>query len=278
MFLNNTNQMQYNEDKWERLHQDLKYILKYPRYVTSHIFSKEETYFLTWVIFGLYFIEFMFFIVSCLSRKSLYINYTISQLIGIGYFQSISTRSAGFNIINIRSLNQGLLVIIVLMMYISAAPFVCTLYKSGQDKVRKYKVKKSKLWHWKEGTDKLSEMEIIKKDTDNDLVAISKDHSTINLSTIRKRRYFSSLIDNFEGNIDGLRDTGMNNNSINNKDNGINNMISIVQPPINIGDPSDKDYIDNPNDYDYVNVQSVFAKKYLYRHSFCLLLGKYYSL
>lgn len=273
MFFNNINHVQYYEDRWEKFHQDMKYILKYPRYVTSHIFSKYETYFLTWIVFGLYFIEFMFFVVSSLSRKRLYNNYSVSQLIGIGYFQSISTRSAGFNIINIRSLNQGLLVIIVLMMYISAAPFVSTLYKSGQHKIRKYKVKKGKLWFWKEGTNKINEMEIIKKDTDKNLIAISKDDSAINLSNIRKRRYFSSLIDTLEGNIEVLRDIGMDNKNGNNKDKGNGNSNTVRH--INIDNPSNKANINTTNDDNYVNIQSVFAKKYLFRHSFCLLLGKY---
>lgn len=47
-----------------------------------------------------------------------------------GYFQTVSTRNAGLQILDLRLLNRGMLVVYVIFMYMSSAPLVRTMYVS----------------------------------------------------------------------------------------------------------------------------------------------------
>eukprot|EP01040_Poterioochromonas_malhamensis_P011988 gene11988-13086_t len=109
----------------------LTFILNHPRKLTTHLFHEYETKLLILMVFLLIAIQYIFFIFSVLFDYSLLDKYSLPQLLGIGYFQTISTRAAGFTIMDLRLLNQGLLLIYCIMMYVSAFPFVTTLYSTN---------------------------------------------------------------------------------------------------------------------------------------------------
>lgn len=110
----------------------LDMILDHPRRITTHIFGKEETKFLLWMIIALNLVEYVFFLASVLStHEDSNSHYTNSELAGIGFFQTISTRSAGFSMIDLRTINQGMIFLYAVMMYISSAPFVSTMQSSN---------------------------------------------------------------------------------------------------------------------------------------------------
>jgi Trk-type K+ transport system membrane component len=113
----------------------LNFILDNPRQITTHLFSPIQTKVLAIMVLTLIFTQYVFFLCSTLTRPSVTQQYTLSELAGLGYFQTLSTRSAGFNIMNLRSLNQGLLFVYGIMMYLSAFPFVATLQSTTQNRV-----------------------------------------------------------------------------------------------------------------------------------------------
>ena len=53
------------------------------------------------------------------------------ELVGIGFFTTISTRFAGFQMLDYRLLNAGLIIVITAMMYGSNLPFLATLKVRG---------------------------------------------------------------------------------------------------------------------------------------------------
>eukprot|EP01040_Poterioochromonas_malhamensis_P006498 gene6498-6998_t len=109
----------------------LLYILNHPRKLTTHLFHSAETNLLSFMVLILIIIQYLSFIFSILYDSPLLETYSISQLLAIGFFQTLSTRSAGFAMMDLRLLNQGLLLIYCIMMYIAAFPFVTTLYATN---------------------------------------------------------------------------------------------------------------------------------------------------
>eukprot|EP01040_Poterioochromonas_malhamensis_P006500 gene6500-7000_t len=109
----------------------LLYILNHPRKLTTHLFNSKETNLLIFMVLILIIIQYFCFILSFSFDPPLLSKYSVSQLLAIGFFQTLSTRTAGFAMMDLRLLNQGLLLIYCIMMYISAFPFVSTLYATN---------------------------------------------------------------------------------------------------------------------------------------------------
>ena len=118
------------ESKRAKYRRTLQYILNNPRRLTTHLFSNLQTKVLAFMISFLIIIQYIFFLGATMNRDSARIEHSKSALAGIGYFQTISVRSAGFTIMDLRLLNQGLLVVYCVMMYISSFPFVSVLESS----------------------------------------------------------------------------------------------------------------------------------------------------
>jgi Trk-type K+ transport system membrane component len=108
----------------------LIFILNNPRSLVTHLFTDLQTKILIVMVATLIGIQFMFFLFSVIFCKTLLHKYPLGQLLGIGYFQTLSTRAAGFAIMDLRELNEGLLLIYFIMMYISSFPFITTLHSS----------------------------------------------------------------------------------------------------------------------------------------------------
>lgn len=109
----------------------LKFILDNPRRLTTNLFSYFSTKILTLTVLALILIQYFFFLGSSWNQKDLIESgLTSTEIAGIGYFQTLSTRTAGFSMMDLRQLNQGLLFVYCVMMYLSAFPLVTTLHAS----------------------------------------------------------------------------------------------------------------------------------------------------
>jgi Trk-type K+ transport system membrane component len=119
----------FQETSRGKFRRTLQFILDHPRRLTTHIFSNLQTRVLGWLIVQLIVIQYGFFLASTMNREAALDAQSPLMLAGIGYFQTLSTRAAGFSMMDLRELNQGLIVIYAIMMYLSAFPFVSTLQK-----------------------------------------------------------------------------------------------------------------------------------------------------
>ena len=148
----------------------LKYILDHPRRITTHMFDLKETKFLFTMLLIINAVEYLLFLMSMLNGGSAKSNLILA---GDGIFQTISTRCAGFSIVSLRDMNEGsggicfclsfvcnefsqilcylcdflwshfkiliiccllgMIVIYVIAMYLSSAPFVSRLYSTNED-------------------------------------------------------------------------------------------------------------------------------------------------
>eukprot|EP01033_Poteriospumella_lacustris_P009856 gene9857-7058_t len=114
-----------------RYRRALQFILDHPRRLTPFVFSSVQTKVLGVVVCMLVLVQYFFFLVSTLNRLTALQDHSRWTLAGIGYFQTLAVRAAGFTIMDLRQLNQGLIFIYAVMMYMSSFPFVATLEKSA---------------------------------------------------------------------------------------------------------------------------------------------------
>lgn len=103
----------------------LEFILDHPRRVYTHLFPKRHTWYLLATII-------LFNGIDWAGFEVLSIGNTAVQSLGgyrvlDGLFQAFAVRSGGFYVVTIADLHQGLLVLYVLMMYVSAFPVLVTI-------------------------------------------------------------------------------------------------------------------------------------------------------
>ena len=110
----------------------VQYILDNPRKISTHIFSADQTIVLAKMIVALILLQYVFFLAATMNRSESLSQYSRLELAGIGYFQTMSVRTAGFSMMDLRLLNQGLLVVYAVMMYVSAYPFSSTVEVTKQ--------------------------------------------------------------------------------------------------------------------------------------------------
>jgi Trk-type K+ transport system membrane component len=110
---------------------ELQFILDNPRKVSVNTLPTREVIFLFITTTALNFVQYIFYLASCLDREQTRNEYgSQMHLAGIGFFQTISTRNAGLQIMDLRTMNQGMLLVYGMAMYLSGAPFVTALYAS----------------------------------------------------------------------------------------------------------------------------------------------------
>ncbi|KAE8554261.1 hypothetical protein EYB25_002799 [Talaromyces marneffei] len=103
----------------------LDFILDHPRRVYTHLFPKRHTWYLLATII-------LFNGIDWAGFEVLSIGNTAVQSLGgyrvlDGLFQAFAVRAGGFYVVTIADLHQGLLVLYVLMMYVSAFPVLVTI-------------------------------------------------------------------------------------------------------------------------------------------------------
>lgn len=110
----------------------LIFILSHPRRLTTHLFGYVETLYLGRVVAIFITVQYLFFLGSTLQRKAATDHHSVLALLEIGFFQTLSTRSAGFCMMDLRELSSGLLVIYLVMMYLSSFPLLSAMQKTEQ--------------------------------------------------------------------------------------------------------------------------------------------------
>jgi Trk-type K+ transport system membrane component len=101
-----------------------QYMLDHPRRIANLFYSGSETETLVYAAVFLNLVQYVVFIGLTLNRKAALQTHSQSMLVGLGFFQTISTRSAGFNILDLKLLNQGVIFIYGVMCYINANRFI----------------------------------------------------------------------------------------------------------------------------------------------------------
>ncbi|KAF2071658.1 hypothetical protein CYY_007033 [Polysphondylium violaceum] len=105
-------------------------LLENPRSIFTHLFPAKETFvlFVVWFIFNVFQISLM----SILESNEKAFNGMSSGITFLNYyFQSISTRTCGFNSIDLTLLSESVLMLFLGLMFVSSYPFVISLKRSA---------------------------------------------------------------------------------------------------------------------------------------------------
>ncbi|KAL6068497.1 low affinity potassium transporter [Balamuthia mandrillaris] len=126
LWRNNKRKSKKEEDN--RL-QVYRYLLSHPRRCTTHLFPSTHTWWLLAMLITLTLMEYMLFLALDWNSEAVEGLEAYDKLSN-GFAQSVFTRTAGFNSIDISLLNPGMQALYVGLMYISAFPTIITLRKS----------------------------------------------------------------------------------------------------------------------------------------------------
>ncbi|TAQ87249.1 hypothetical protein B7494_g4412 [Chlorociboria aeruginascens] len=111
---------------WE----ELKFLLDHPRRCFTLLFPAQATWWLFWILVALNVVDLVFFIILDLG------NTVVTQLpVNIrvldGWFQAVSTRTAGFGVVNLAELHPAIQVSYLVMMYISVLPIAISVRRTN---------------------------------------------------------------------------------------------------------------------------------------------------
>ncbi|KAL4893678.1 putative cation transporter [Aspergillus ambiguus] len=111
---------------WKTWQVTLDFILDHPRRVYTNLFPARHTWYLLGTIIVLNGFDWAMFEILAIGNKEiekLPAGYRVLD----GLFQALAVRAGGFYVVTISGLRQGLLVLYVLMMYVSAYPVLVTM-------------------------------------------------------------------------------------------------------------------------------------------------------
>ncbi|CAI7629852.1 unnamed protein product [Penicillium glandicola] len=112
--------------KWQSWRITLDFILEHPRRVYTNLFPARHTWYLLGTIIILNGIDWAAFELLSIGNKDIESLPTEYRVLD-GLFQALAVRAGGFYVVTISDLRQGLLVLYVLMMYVSAYPVTLTM-------------------------------------------------------------------------------------------------------------------------------------------------------
>ncbi|PWY89992.1 putative potassium transporter [Aspergillus heteromorphus CBS 117.55] len=115
-----------NSPSWASWKVTFDFILDHPRRVYTNLFPKRHTWYLLGTIIILNAIDWAGFEVLSLGLKEIE-DLPKGYRVLDGLFQASAVRSGGFYVVTISDLRQGLLVLYVLMMYVSAYPVLVAM-------------------------------------------------------------------------------------------------------------------------------------------------------
>lgn len=116
----------YGTHLWE----ELRFLLDHPRRCFTLLFPSKATWWLFWVLVLLNGIDLIFFIILDLNDPvvtSIPPGYRVLD----GWFQAVSTRTAGFSCVNIAALHPAIQVSYMIMMYISVFPIAISVRRTN---------------------------------------------------------------------------------------------------------------------------------------------------
>ena len=116
----------------------VRFVLDNPRRITSSFFDSKQTAALFLIVSFNLLIQYIFFLATSLNKPEIIDSAPYNQLLNMGWFQSVSTRAAGMNVFDLRTLSKANAVIYALMMYIGSAPLVSLMQATEQTVVAKF--------------------------------------------------------------------------------------------------------------------------------------------
>ncbi|KAJ5099970.1 hypothetical protein N7532_006971 [Penicillium argentinense] len=115
-----------NGPAWKSWRLTLDFILEHPRRVYTNLFPARHTWYLLGTIIILNGIDWAGFELLSVGNKEIEALPSEYRVLD-GLFQALAVRAGGFYVVTIADLRQGLLVLYVLMMYVSAFPVLVTI-------------------------------------------------------------------------------------------------------------------------------------------------------
>jgi Trk-type K+ transport system membrane component len=106
-----------------------KLLLDRPRKCFTHMFKSAPTWRLLAFSLALLFLQFIAFLALDFNDKDLLV-YSPAVRALVGWFQSVCTRTAGFNVLDLSAAKAGMQVVYAWMMYLAAYPVLLTIRKS----------------------------------------------------------------------------------------------------------------------------------------------------
>ncbi|EME43708.1 hypothetical protein DOTSEDRAFT_72906 [Dothistroma septosporum NZE10] len=116
----------YGSPWWE----ELRFLLDHPRRCFTLLFPSKATWWLFWVLVGLNVIDLIFFIILDLNDPTVTILPVGFRVLN-GWFQAVSTRTAGFASVNLANLHAAIQVSYLVMMYISVFPIAISVRRTN---------------------------------------------------------------------------------------------------------------------------------------------------
>ncbi|KAG4429965.1 hypothetical protein IFR05_014553 [Cadophora sp. M221] len=111
---------------WE----ELKFLLDHPRRCFTLLFPSKATWVLFWILVGLNGLDLLFFIILDLGNTTVTDLPTNIRVLD-GWFQAVSTRTAGFGVVNLAALHPAIQVSYLIMMYISVLPIAISVRRTN---------------------------------------------------------------------------------------------------------------------------------------------------
>lgn len=112
------------------LWEELRFLLDHPRRCFTLLFPSKATWWLFWVLIGLNGIDLIFFIILDLNTSEVTMLPTGYRVLN-GWFQAVSTRTAGFSSVNLAGLQAAIQVSYLIMMYISVFPIAISVRRTN---------------------------------------------------------------------------------------------------------------------------------------------------
>ncbi|TVY13687.1 Low-affinity potassium transport protein [Lachnellula arida] len=111
---------------WE----ELKFLLDHPRRCFTLLFPSQATWWLFWILVVLNGVDLLFFVVLDLGNTVVTDLPTNIRVLD-GWFQAVSTRTAGFSVVNLAVLHPAIQVSYLVMMYISVLPIAISVRRTN---------------------------------------------------------------------------------------------------------------------------------------------------
>ncbi|RDW88219.1 potassium transport protein TRK1 [Coleophoma cylindrospora] len=111
---------------WE----ELKFLLDHPRRCFTLLFPSTATWWLLWILVILNGLDLLFFIILDLGNAAV-TQFPVHVRLLDGWFQAVSTRTAGFGVINLANLHPAIQVSYLIMMYISVLPIAISVRRTN---------------------------------------------------------------------------------------------------------------------------------------------------
>ncbi|KAG9244703.1 cation transport protein-domain-containing protein [Calycina marina] len=112
------------------IYEELRFLLDHPRRCFTLLFPSSATWWLFGILIGLNGVDILFFILLDL-KNTVVTELPVHVRVLDGWFQAVSTRTAGFSVVSLAELHPGIQVSYMVMMYISILPIAISVRRTN---------------------------------------------------------------------------------------------------------------------------------------------------